>query len=106
MPTTKRQPGLYVGIILGSNACAPYASAMIDGRVVTIYAGGHDGVIRYRDGQHTGKPALFRGIDAVRAAGLVCRWNNQRFTYDVARGHRRAEGVELVGAAKDTDWRS
>jgi len=105
-----RPAGLYVARILGSNGLGAYASAVIDGQTVTICGSGRayntGGVICYQDGPNAGKPVLFAGVRAAREAACACHWSNQRYTYDVARGVNRAEGVLLVGASEETAWRS
>jgi hypothetical protein len=102
--------GLWIARVLGSNSCAAYASTVIDGQLVTVCGRGRaddrGGVVCYQDGPNAGKPVLFRGESAARAAALACHWSNQRFTYAVARGGVRADGVELVGATKETTWTS
>lgn len=105
-----RPAGLYVARVIGGNACPSYATAVIAGGAVTICGAGRvdgsGGVVCYQSGPHAGKPVLFRGIRAAKQAACACHWSNQRYTYDVARGANRAEGVELVGASEDTAWRS
>jgi len=105
-----RPSGLYVARVLGSNGSSAYASAVIDGLVVTICGSGRPdntgGVICYQDGPHAGNPVLFAGIRTAREAARACHWSNQRYTYDVARGADRSEGVLLVGASEETDWKS